>query len=346
MIAKVSDVLSRAAATTAESYRNVKIVDFQGNEPLEFDTYIYLPLRGKHIRYTHAGKELAPEQVARLKNHDVSSLQIKQADMPKFYQFTAMQLMMLGKDNAMSATERQEKLQSSVRAVVSDIFSQTDETAGFDSGRKIIGDCQEIVKSYISAQNNNHGSLYDKITAIANDGEGTYSKSTNIATFSALFAIGLGLTNAEEIAMAGLLCDVGLSELPAEIQAKEAHERTPTEEAQYRQHPELSIKLLKAKRIIASEKVFTYIKQHHENYDGTGYPQKLAGDRISIEAQILGLAVDFTELLLVKPGQKRLTPKEAMEHIVSTQSGKRFSTSLMSRVNRLLFGDSTKNSAA
>lgn len=346
LITRIGETLARAAANPIASYRTVKLLDFQGTEPLEFDTYVYLPLRGKHIRYTHAGKELSAEQITRLKNHDVSSLHIKQEDMPKFYQFTAMQLVMLGKNESMSETEKQEKLQNAVRSVVSGVFSDSQTGPGFDSGRKLINDCQEIVKSYITATTDNHSNLYEKIAAIAQEGEGTYSQATNIATFSSLFAIGLGIGKPEEIAMAGLLCDVGLAELPAAVQLKEDGERTPEEERLYQQHPILSVNLLRSKRMVIPENVAKIILQHHERYDGTGFPNRLTSERITPEAQILALAVQFSELLATHKGRKRMSPREAIETIRSTEAGRRYSPDLLRRINKLLFDDAPKKDAA
>jgi len=344
--ARIGEALARAAANPMASYRTVKILDFQGSEPLDFDTYIYLPLRGKHIRYTHAGKELTGEQISRLKSHDVSSLHIKTEDMPKFYQFTAMQLMMLGKNETMSQTEKQDKLQNAVRSVVSGVFSETSASADFDSGRKLINDCQEIVKSYISASTDKQNSLYEKIAAIAQEGEGTYAQATNVATFSALFAIGLGVGTPEEVAMAGLLCDVGLAELPASVQLKDDGERSAEEERHYQQHPILSVNLLKSKRMILPENAAKMILQHHERYDGTGFPNRLTSERIIPEAQILALAVQFSELLVTKKGHKRMSPREAIEHIRLSEAGHRYSPDLLRRVHKLLFGDAPAKDAA
>ncbi len=343
---KVAEALSRAASNPIESFRTVKLLDFQGDDPLEFDTFIFLPLRKKYIRYSHAGKELNQEQVARLKSHEVSSLHLKQSDMPKFYQFTAQQLVNLGKSETMSETEKQEKMQNAVRSVVAGVFTETNQGSGFDPGRKLISDCQEIVKSYIKASSDNKNTLYERISSMAQDGEGTYSHATNVATFSSLFAMGLGIGNPEEIAMAGLLCDVGLAELPADLQLKSAKERTPEEERQYRKHPEMSLHLLKSKRMIMPEKVQKIILQHHENYDGKGYPGHLTADRIIPEAQIVGLASDFADLLVIKEGRKRLTPREAIEEIRKTESGRRFAPDFLFRIGKLLFSEDAAGKAA
>lgn len=334
----VNSIESKISSASSNFYRSVKLVDFQGDEPLDFDTYVYLPLNGKYIRYTHAGKQLNTEQVKRLKSHDVSSLQIKQADMPKFYQFTAQKLVAMGQSEGLSETEKRDKMQSAVRSIVSGVFSETSAGSGFDPGRKMIADCQEIVKAYIIASSDEPGatSLYEKISRIAQEDSGLYSYATNTATFGGLFSIGLGIGDPEEISMAGLLCDVGLAALPPEVQIKKKEERTKEDENMYRMHPELSVNLLKTKRMILPEKVLKMIMQHHENYDGTGYPNALQHFKILPEAQVLGIASDFSELLMMKPGQKRTSPREAIEYIRKNLSGTRFDPILVRKIYEML----------
>lgn len=331
----LSSLAQKNAPDATQSFRTVKLVDFQGEDPLEFDTFIYLPLNKKYIRYTHSGKMLKAEQIEKLKSHELSSLHINENDLQKFYQFTAQQLMLLGRSETLSQTEKQERVQDAIRSIVGGIFTDKPQS-GFDDGRKMIGDCQEIVKSYILAAGDKDAPLYQKILAISQDGDGTYSQAANVATFAALFSIGLGIGNAEEVAMAGLLCDIGIAELPAELQMKSKEERSAAEEALYRRHPEHSVALLKAKRMIVPENVVKMIEQHHEAVNGKGYPLGLPSIRILPEAQLVGIAAEFSELMAPKAGQKRMTPKDALDFIRKNYSGSRFSSSILGQLASLL----------
>lgn len=54
---------------------------------------------------------------------------------------------------------------------------------------------------------------------------------------------------------------------------------------------------------------------HHENYDGTGYPGKLRGDEIPIEARIIRVADTLRALISHRPYQKQYNLNEAIEVI-------------------------------
>lgn len=331
--------LTKSGAAAAQNFRSVKLVDFQGETPLEFDTFTFLPLNGKFIRMSAAGKALRPEQVKKLKEHDVGNLHIKQDDLKKFYQFTAQRLVEMGKSDSMSETEKQEKMQESVRAIVGGVFSDSAENSGFDAGKKLLGDCQGIVKSYIVATGK-QASLYERLTEMSRDSGDVYSRATNVSTFAALFSIGLSIGNPEEIAMASLLRDIGQADLPPEIQNKTKEERTPAEEKIYQKHPELSIQMIKARRMVISDKVVAMIMQHHENHDGTGFPHGVNHEKILPESQLLAIADELDEKLVVVSGKPRLTPRQAIESILKDESEasskRRFDPNLLKRLSALL----------
>lgn len=70
------------------------------------------------------------------------------------------------------------------------------------------------------------------------------------------------------------------------------------------------------------------IRHHHENYDGSGYPQGLKGEAIPYLARIVSLANAFDELLTDRADQRVLTHEEAREY-VRCQGGARFDPKLV-----------------
>jgi len=215
----------------------------------------------------------------------------------------------------MSATERKEKLQGAIRDLVSGLF--TDQAASFESGQAIMKDCGEIVKSYIVQ--GGEGEWFTRIQQILGDRGDSYSHSGNVSTLAALFSMGLGIGKPEDMALAGLLHDIGIAELPAEIQCLDPSEMSPEQLIQYQKHPEKSVNLIKTRKIVVPEIVMKMIMQHHELFNGKGYPHGLYGDRICKEAQVLAIADRFDELTSLKEGKPLLTPSEAIESLRKPQ---------------------------
>lgn len=58
--------------------------------------------------------------------------------------------------------------------------------------------------------------------------------------------------------------------------------------------------------------VVPYILEHHERFDGKGYPRDLAGEQISIEGRLLAVAYAFDAMTTDRPYRKALKPEFAL----------------------------------
>ena len=75
--------------------------------------------------------------------------------------------------------------------------------------------------------------------------------------------------------------------------------------------------------IPAYAEILPLVRQHHENFDGTGYTEGLAGNDICLHARILAVADRFEALTSDRPYRKALSQKRAMAFI-KKQAGKEF----------------------
>jgi PAS domain S-box-containing protein/putative nucleotidyltransferase with HDIG domain len=91
----------------------------------------------------------------------------------------------------------------------------------------------------------------------------------------------------EGLRLAGLLHDIGKIAVPAEILSKPGR-LSPVEFSLVKQHPQAGYDILAG--IDFSEPVAPTVLQHHERFDGSGYPQGLEGDDILLTAQVLMVA--------------------------------------------------------
>ena len=103
----------------------------------------------------------------------------------------------------------------------------------------------------------------------------------------------------EALGMAGLLMDVGKTQLPRGLLDKPGA-LSAGEFELVKRHVEQSIELIsKVKRIPAE--VLETVAQHHERQDGSGYPFGLSGQRISIDGSIAGLVDTFSAMTNARP---------------------------------------------
>lgn len=104
--------------------------------------------------------------------------------------------------------------------------------------------------------------------------------------------------------------DLGLSNVGDHIVTK-PRELSPEDRAEIETHTIVGDELLKA--IEPASDVRNAILYHHENFDGTGYPGKLAGEAIPLEARIIRVADSLRALISERPYQRKYTYDEAKE---------------------------------
>ncbi|HWM03178.1 MAG TPA: diguanylate cyclase [Actinophytocola sp.] len=144
--------------------------------------------------------------------------------------------------------------------------------------------------------------------------------SRAVSRWAELTAIELGLdsTSVRHAALAGQLHDVGKVLVPKEIWTKAS--RLSTEEwQQVRRHPEDGYRMLAAVPGLAGTAVV--VRQHHERFDGDGYPDGLTGEQIRIEARIVAVCDSWAAMLARRPYHVARTEQEAREELVRCRGG-------------------------
>jgi putative nucleotidyltransferase with HDIG domain len=102
---------------------------------------------------------------------------------------------------------------------------------------------------------------------------------------------------------------------------------SPTDWAIIKQHTKKSIELLAPLNL--SPNIIAYIQHHHERYDGTGYPDGLAGEKIPLGARIIAISDSYDSMTSERPYRKPLTNGEAKTELLK-HSGKQFDPNLVS----------------
>jgi HD-GYP domain-containing protein (c-di-GMP phosphodiesterase class II) len=61
--------------------------------------------------------------------------------------------------------------------------------------------------------------------------------------------------------------------------------------------------------------IISYVRSHHERWDGQGYPDRLQGDQIPLGARVLGAAEIFDALTTSRPYQEKMPAEVAVERM-------------------------------
>jgi HD-GYP domain-containing protein (c-di-GMP phosphodiesterase class II) len=160
--------------------------------------------------------------------------------------------------------------------------------------------------------------------AHALDARDTYTAghSQRVSSFSQAIAIALGLSRAdvERIRVGALLHDIGKIGI-ADAVLQKPGPLTPEEVAIIQLHPGIGRKILEGVHGLAP--YLGAVEQHHENWDGSGYPHGLSGEQPAIDARIIHVADAYDAMTSNRPYRRGMTHERALE-IILGQAGRQF----------------------
>ena len=124
----------------------------------------------------------------------------------------------------------------------------------------------------------------------------------------------MGLAKADLVALrhAAELHDVGIVGIPGNLLAKKRR-LSEQETEMVRKHPFLGSKMLEG--VPGMDATRRAILEHHEHFDGSGYPYGLRGDDISVAARILSVAECYDSAVSARPHRGAITPEEALQMV-------------------------------
>jgi putative nucleotidyltransferase with HDIG domain len=180
---------------------------------------------------------------------------------------------------------------------------------------KIIRSHQETIDAY-------QDTIDSLLSAIELRDMSTGAHSERVVTLALALAheIGLPEERLETLGQAALLHDIGKIGVPDDILRKPA-ELTPGEWVQMRYHAQRGYELLHSvPHLRAASRI---VLNHHERWDGSGYPGGLKGKAILLEARIFALVDVWDALISNRPYRKAWKERKAFDYIVDN-SGKQF----------------------
>jgi len=156
----------------------------------------------------------------------------------------------------------------------------------------------------------------------AKEAGGVIDKS-GLAEAARRLALQLGQTEqaAERTEVALLLRDIGKLGIPESILTKR-EPLEPGELMQLRSHAKLGAETLESSDALRD--IAPLVRQHHERFDGSGYPAGLRGDDIALGAQVIGLLDSFNGIVSARP-YKSAFPAEFAFQQIGLGAGREFS---------------------
>lgn len=133
-------------------------------------------------------------------------------------------------------------------------------------------------------------------------------------------AMSLPESMVDTISAGALLHDIGKSQIPAAILDKPG-KLSDSEWDQIKQHPDIGYQMLRD--VPGLEEVAAIVRHHHERYDGSGYPARLAGESIPLGARIIAVSDAFDAMRSARSYKAALPLNEAVAEL-RQHAGKQF----------------------
>lgn len=194
-------------------------------------------------------------------------------------------------------------------------FNKCKLAASFDIGA-VQSTIQSIIENIIS---NKHAII--QASDIRNYDDYTFAHSVNVCTLSTMLAIlsNYDEVHLKEIALGALLHDIGKTQIPLEILNKPGV-LSDEEMELMKTHAWLGFELLRKTQSFSVVPMHIAF-QHHEKYDGSGYPRQLANTEIHEYARIVAIADVYDALTSDRAYKKSCTPDIAYKIMTQYSPG-------------------------
>ncbi len=150
----------------------------------------------------------------------------------------------------------------------------------------------------------------------------------NVTILSTIMGMVLKFTSHRliQLATGALLHDIGMVKVPKAILSKK-EKLTPEELNQIRTHPIHSYRVI-SKELKYPEEIGLIALQHHERWDGQGYPRKLHGEDINIFARVVAVADAYVAMINNRPHRNSMIGYSAMKNVLN-DNGRHFDPKIL-----------------
>ena len=281
-------------------YMPIQSLDIEAETKITFDLYVNLPLNNKYILYRRKGGKLENAKIEYFNQSNVHNFFVQKSEYNEFVKYVARRLKdLIGTEN----TESNKKVMTAAaKAILSSTINQDDPAMVKALLTNLNDITSVIIEGALEGTNSYSKTTFRKLSALAEMGTDFQKHPVNVTSLAVLIAFGIGYSSEKiisDLAVGSLLHDIGLARLSAKVIpfAHDVGQLIYKDREEVYTHPELSLKILSEKGFEVSEMVKAVILQHHEEFNGFGYPFGIRGYALNEFAQILRVADELDHLI-------------------------------------------------
>lgn len=317
-------------STTEFDYRPINPRLLGSDFKFNFNLYYRTRVDGqmKYLKFADQTNEHKDKVLSLLNTGDLEQeLFVRELDMVDYYQQATEVLREFIVDTDVSFEEKT----GQVYELSIDIMNQFFQYQAPTNLLKMADPVMEMMDQVLSQKTVGFAGLGE----ILNKDYYTYTHSVNVGLYCLTYASKIGMPGDEsrELGMGGMLHDVGKVKVPMEILNKDG-KLTDLEFAEMQKHPLAGREMLEGMGCFGN-KITQMAYEHHEKYDGEGYPQGLNGEHISFEGRICKVMDVYDALTTRRPYKAPMAPFKALEIMINNM-GHEFDVNILNQFVKFL----------
>lgn len=288
--------------------------------PLNFD--LFLLVNGNPILFRREKDILTQQRLESLLSHGGQRFLLMEEQRPLY--LDSLKSMVKSPETTLEVKSRY--IKESAFLHVNDLFEKESVADTVKGAEALVSEMVDFVSEDVSAVAN--------LMQLSKHDYYTYNHCVDVAVYTISLAkqlYGSDKTKLIQAGLGGLLHDIGKRRIDNALINKQSA-LSKEEWQEIKKHPEYGQAiLLDVENIPDDSKKAVY--EHHENYDGTGYPDKKRGDQVCELSKIVAIADVFDALTTERSYHKAISPSEALDIMFGMQPGK-FDPDLFAAFNK------------
>jgi HD-GYP domain-containing protein (c-di-GMP phosphodiesterase class II) len=319
------------------TYFSILTTSVVTDQPLPFDVYINSSAQNEHfVKLVGSGATLTKDDIAHMKDKYMN-IYLSEAHRNDY-------ILSLNENNNITLIEKGELLKETAIQYLDEIFKVKEFSNEILS--KSLDNCKVATLSMVKLiKDFSLNDLQELIGELSFHDFYTYDHSINVSMYNILQYKSIKQDASEDelviAGLSGILHDLGKIQLSTSILNK-TDKLTTKEVNEIKKHPQYGKQLFTnicCENHLELQDVIKVIYEHHENFDGSGYPNQLIGTNISLLARITAIS-DFYDAITTKRSYQDPLPTKAALLLMNQHVGKKLDPLLfknfVNQISRLL----------
>lgn len=317
-----------------KDYRPADIEFLQNTGDETFDIYYKASIKNTAVRLVKfvSTDPYDKEKISKLLESGMceGKFFVHESELVRYYGLATRSLRVFMNNTSIPVQQKTKKVYEVSKGIMKEFFEYNASSKVLDASGDVIAMMDECMA--------NKEMGFHAIAAITNKDYYTYTHSVNVGLYCMTFGIKSKLSpeTTKQLGLGGMFHDVGKSKIRAELINKDG-KLTDDEFQEMKKHAPLGMAML-LKTGLYGRCVIEMAGQHHERFNGGGYPKGLAGNEISYYARICKLMDVYDALTTRRSYKKGMAPLDALT-LMKRHMGPEFDPELLDKFILLMGPD-------